>query len=181
MGHLIALIFREDKFHPQIKVPGIVARALDDINADVLTVPREPLHAQGVAHVPGGAEFQTLSLRFQAILFRQFLCLGIHDISVGVPVAFRQGARFAHFLAVGCVFGFEGVKICARLIGVGAFQSGHAQGGGVNGVGVFHVYPVYQRIVPLFRSRSDFYVFQFQHVDNGAPHQQKQQRDQRRN
>ena len=47
-------------------------------------------------------------------------------------------------------------------------------------MGVFHVYPVYQRIVPLFRSRSDFYVFQFQHVDNGAPHQQKQQRDQRR-
>ena len=114
-------------------------------------------------------------------MFRQFLCLGIHDISVVVPVALRQGTGFAHFLAVGRVFGLEGVEIRTRLVGVGAFQTGHGQGGGVNGVGVFHVHPVYQRIVPLFRSRSDFYVFQFQHVDNGAPHQQKQQRDQRRN
>ena len=62
-GHFIALIFREGKVHPQIEVPGIVAAALVDINADVLTAPHEPLHTQGIAHVPGSAECQKLPLR----------------------------------------------------------------------------------------------------------------------
>ena len=64
VGHFIALIFREGEAQQNEEVPAITAKALIDINADVLTVPHEPLHAQGVAQIPGGAKCQRLSLRF---------------------------------------------------------------------------------------------------------------------
>ena len=64
VGHFIALIFREGEAQQNEEVPAITAKALIDINADVLTVPHEPFHAQRVAQIPGGAECQRLSLRF---------------------------------------------------------------------------------------------------------------------
>ena len=63
VGHFIALIFREDEAQKNEEVSAITAKALTDINADVLTVPDEPFHAQGVAQIPGGAKCQRLPLR----------------------------------------------------------------------------------------------------------------------
>ena len=77
MGYLVAPVFREGEAQQNEEVSAIKAKALIDINADVLTVPHEPLHAQGVAHAPESAECQRLPLRLQAVLLRQLLRLGV--------------------------------------------------------------------------------------------------------